>query len=75
MNAERPDVDNYYSLREVNTKRFFIFSVLTNALQEISGMRYPDGMSGDNLQYLYQCLILFRHNLQYIFFVREKLKP
>lgn len=61
MNAGRPNVNNYYLLREVNTKIFFIFSVLTNALQEISGMRYPDRMSGDNLQY--------------IVFVRENLKP
>ena len=54
--------------KRMNTKRFFIFSVLHNVLQEILGMHFLDWMSGDDLQPLHQCLILFRCDLQCLFF-------
>ena len=60
-------MDNCPPLREVNAKRFFIFSVLPNALQEIPGMHFPDRMSGDDLQPLHQRLVLFRCDLQCFF--------
>ena len=64
---ESPDVDNCHPLREVYAKRFFIFSVLPNALQEIPGMHFPDRMSGNDLQPLHQRLVLFRCDLQCFF--------
>src|SRR5699024_6125297 len=54
--------------KTMHVKRFFIFSVLHNALQEILGMHFLDWMSGDNLQPLHQCLILFWCDLQRLFF-------
>ena len=43
-------------------------------------MHFPDRMSGDNLQPLHQCLVLFRCDLQRVFFCTEpaeaaKLQP
>lgn len=60
-------MDNCHPLREVNAKRFFIFSVLPNALQEIPGMHFTDWVSGDDLQSLHQRLVLFRCDLQCFF--------
>src|SRR5699024_8993285 len=51
-----------------NAKRFLIFSVLHNALQEILRIHFLDRMSGDDLQPLHQRLILFRRDLQCLFF-------
>ena len=51
-----------------DTKRFFIFSVLHNISQKISGLHFLDWMSGYDLQPLHQCLVLFRCDLQCFFF-------
>ena len=52
----------------VDTKRFFIFSVLHNFLQKITGLHFLDWMSGHDLQALHQCLVLFQCDLQCFFF-------
>ena len=52
----------------VKAERFFVFSVLHNALQKILWMYFLERMSGDNLQPLHQCLILFQRDLQCLFF-------
>lgn len=49
-------------------ERFFVFSVLHNALQKILWLRFLDRMSGDILQPLHQCLVLFQRDLHRLFF-------
>ena len=49
-------------------KRFLNFSVLHNASQEIAGLHFLDRMSGYDLQPLHQRPVLFRRDLQSLFF-------
>ena len=42
--------------------------MLDYLLMKILWMHFPDLMSGDNLQTLHQCLVLFRCDLQRLFF-------
>ena len=51
-----------------NRKRFLNFSVLHNASQEIAGLHFLDRMSGYDLQPLHQRPVLFRRDLQSLFF-------
>ena len=51
-----------------NRKRFLNFSVLHNVSQEIAGLHFLDRMSGYDLQPLHQRLVLFRRDLQCLFF-------
>ena len=52
----------------VDTKRFFIFSVLHNDSQKIAGLNFLDRVSGYDLQPLHECLVLFRRDLHGLFF-------
>ena len=56
------------SREAVKVERFFVFSVLHNALQKILWLRFLDRMSGDILQPLHQCLVLFQRDLHRLFF-------
>ncbi len=49
-------------------ERFFIFSVLHNTSQEISGLYFLDRVPGYDLEPLHQCPVLFRGDLQCLFF-------
>ena len=49
-------------------KRFLNFSVLHNASQEIAGLHFLDRVSGYDLQPLHQRPVLFRRDLQSLFF-------
>ena len=49
-------------------KRFLNFSVLHNVSQEIAGLHFLDWVSGYNLQSLHQRPVLFRRDLQCLFF-------
>ena len=49
-------------------KRFLNFSVLHNVSQEIAGLHFLDRMSGYDLQPLHQRPVLFRRDLQSLFF-------
>ena len=49
-------------------KRFLNFSVLHNVSKEISGLHFLDRMSGYDLQPLHQRPVLFRRDLQSLFF-------
>lgn len=51
-----------------NRKRFLNFSVLHNVSQEIARLHFLDRMSGYNLQPLHQRPVLFRRDLQCLFF-------
>lgn len=51
-----------------NRKRFLNFSVLHNVSQEIAGLHFLDRMSGYDLQPLHQRPVLFRRDLQCLFF-------
>ena len=51
-----------------NRKRFLNFSVLHNVSQEIAGLHFLDRMSGYDLQPLHQRPVLFRRDLQSLFF-------
>ena len=51
-----------------NRKRFLNFSVLHNVSQEIAGLNFLDRMSGYDLQPLHQRPVLFRRDLQSLFF-------
>lgn len=47
---------------------FFIFSVLHNASQEVAGLNFLDRVPGYDLKPLHQCPVLFRCDLQCLFF-------
>ena len=51
-----------------NRKRFLNFSVLHNRSKEIAGLYFLDRMSGYDLQPLHQRPVLFRRDLQSLFF-------
>ena len=51
-----------------NRKRFLNFSVLHNVSKEIAGLHFLDRMSGYDLQALHQRPVLFRRDLQCLFF-------
>ena len=51
-----------------NWKRFLNFSVLHNVSKEIAGLHFLDRMSGYDLQPLHQRPVLFRRDLQRLFF-------
>ena len=51
-----------------NWKRFLNFSVLHNVSKEIAGLHFLDRVSGYNLQSLHQRPVLFRRDLQCLFF-------
>ena len=51
-----------------NRKRFLNFSVLHNVSQEIAGLHFLDRMPGYDLQPLHQRPVLFRRDLQSLFF-------
>ena len=51
-----------------NRKRFLNFSVLHNVSKEIAGLHFLDRMSGYDLQPLHQRPVLFRCDLQCLFF-------
>ena len=51
----------------VDTKRFFIFSVLHNDSQKIAGLNFLDRVSGYDLQSLHQRTVLLRSDFQYLF--------
>ena len=51
----------------VDTKRFFIFSVLHNDSQKIAGLNFLDRVSGYDLQSLHQRTVLLRSDFQCLF--------
>ena len=52
----------------MKVKRFLNFSVLHNVSQEIAGLHFLDRVSGYDLQPLHQRPVLFRRDLQSLFF-------
>ena len=51
-----------------NRKRFLNFSVLHNISKEIAGLHFLDRVSGYDFQPLHQRPVLFRRDLQCLFF-------
>ena len=61
-------MDNSHCICEGGPEKILNFSVLHNASQEIAGLHFLDRVSGYDLQPLHECLVLFRRDLQCLFF-------